>query len=336
MNVRLVAALLVLALAAIADAKNPLKKPKRGFQTRIGAYVIEPGADVEVCEYRRLGNKKAMDVSAFTLRMPPGAHHFAVWTYGGALTDDAQFPATPKESIGCTGFAPDDPFPQLLIPTQSPNTELRFPDGVALHLEPRQQVFLNPHMKNFDGEPLQPDIRFNLKKAKKGTVKHYAEGLTFGNSSDIRIPAYGAQTLTAEWTVPVDLTLIHISTHQHALGTYANVELVAEDGASTEVLVESRDWVHPQSNWPKGGIRLAPGRKLRVTCMWENPQDHEVTFGAETTDEMCYGIGFFYRNESDAVPLPAVGCLPGRKGLLCPAVPALATTSSTGGVAATD
>lgn len=330
-------ALFIVSLVVVAsvDAKNPLRKPRRGFQTRVGAYVIQPGEDLEVCEYRRLGNEKAMDVSTFTLRMPPGAHHFAVWTYGGSIADDGRFPVGAKPSIGCTGFAPDDPFPQLLIPTQSPNTELRFPEGVALHLEPRQQVFLNPHMKNFEGEPFSPDIRFNLKKAKKGSVKHYAEGLTFGNSTDIRIPAHGSQTLVVEWTVPIDLTLIHISTHQHALGTYANVELVAPDG-TTEILVESRDWVHPKSYWPKGGIRLAPGRKLRVTCAWENPQDHQVTFGTETTDEMCYGIGFFYRNADGEPALPSVGCLPGRKGLLCPAVPALTSDRTAGGVPLTD
>ncbi|HEV7735359.1 MAG TPA: hypothetical protein VGR62_24515 [Candidatus Binatia bacterium] len=322
---------ILLALVTLADAKNPLRKPKRGFQTRVGEYVVQPGEDLEVCEYRRLSNKKAMDVSSFALSMPPGAHHFAVWTYGGTIQDDSQFPAGPVESIGCTGVSRDDPFPQLLIPTQSPNTQLTFPDGVALRLEPHQQVWLNPHMKNFDAEATTPDIRFNLKKAKKGSVKHYAEGLTFGNSYGIRIPAGGAQTLTSEWIVPIDLTLIHITTHQHSHGTYANVELVAPDG-SVETLVESRDWVHPKSVWPKGGIRLEPGRRLRVTCTWENAEDREVRFGPETTDEMCYGVGFFYRNESDATPVASPGCLPGEKSLLCPGVPSIASIRSVGGV----
>jgi hypothetical protein len=325
-------ALVALVLTTgFAHAKNPLKKPKRGFQTRVGAYVIEPGADIEMCEYRRLANKKAMDVSSFKLVMPPGAHHFAVWTYGGAITDDSQFPQGPVESIGCAGVAPDEIFPQLLIPTQSPNTELRFPEGVALHLEPHEQVFLNPHMKNFGTEATTPDVRFNLIKAKKGSVKHYAEGLTFGNSYAIHVPAGGSQTLTAEWTVPSDITLILISTHQHSLGTHANVELIGTDG-SVEMLVESNDWEHPRSNWPKGGIRLEAGRKLRVTCSWDNPRDHEVGFGPETTDEMCYGIGVFYRNDPSAPAVIGQGCLPSAKGILCPGVPTVASQRSVGGV----
>lgn len=320
---------LVLVAAAVAAATvaegATLKKPprKRGLQVRVGTYTIAPGEDLEVCEYRRLPNARPIDVGRFKLRMPAGAHHFAVWTYGGALTNDAAFAQGPVESIGCTGAAPDDPFPQLLIPTQSPNTDLRFPDGVALQVEAHEQVFLNPHMKNYDDAPMKPDIRFNLYKAKQGTVRHYAEGLTFGNSSDIAIPPRGDQTLTAEWTVPIDLTLIHISTHQHFHGTYANVELVSEDGAGRELLVESHDWQHPRSVWPKGGIRLAMGRKLRVTCSWHNDEDRTVRFGPETTDEMCYGIGFFYRESNEAEPGRLAGCIPSRRGLLCPLVPAL-------------
>src|SRR4029450_8810704 len=221
-------ALLVLAtvVAASAGARTHLRKPKRGFQMKVGPYPIQPGEDLEMCEYRRLPISRPMDVTSFTLRMPPGAHHFAMWGYGGALTEDDRFQHGPFESVGCSGAAPDDPFPQLMIPTQNPNTTLRFPKGIALRLEPEQQVFLNPHMKNFGTEPMRPDIRFNFVSARKGKIQHYAQALTFGNMFGIHIPAGGDQTLTAEWTVPVALTIIHLATHQHRLGTYANNDVV--------------------------------------------------------------------------------------------------------------
>jgi hypothetical protein len=318
-------ALLTLAMIVVSnvDARTRLKKPKHGFQMRVGAYAIEPGEDLEMCEYRRLPIKKPMDVTSFTLRMPPGAHHFAMWGYGGALTDDSRFRQGPFESIGCSGAAPDDPFPQLMIPTQNPNTTLRFPKGIALRLEPHQQVFLNPHMKNFGTEPLEPDIRFNFVRARKGKIEHYAEALTFGNMTNIHIPAGEGQTLVAEWTTPIALTIIHLATHQHRLGTYANIELVSADGATREKLVESHDWEHPSSVWPAGGIRLEKGRKLRVTCAWHNTTDEEVTFGPETTDEMCFAIGFYYRDVGDTTPVVGGGCLPSKKGLLCPLAPAV-------------
>lgn len=318
----LVLSLAVAILVSHADARTRLRKPRHGFQMRVGRYVITPGEDLEMCEYRRLPIKKAMDVTSFTLRMPAGAHHFAMWGYGGALDDD-RFRRGPFESIGCSGAAPDDPFPQLMIPTQSPNTTLRFPPGIALHLEPHQQVFLNPHMKNFGAKPSEPDIRFNFVRARKGKIEHYAEGLTFGNMTEIHIPAGGEQTLVAEWTTPVTLTIIHLATHQHRLGTYANIELVSADGATREMLVESHDWEHPSSVWPPGGIRLEKGRKLRVTCQWHNTTEKDVRFGPETTDEMCFAIGFYYRDTGDTTPAVGGGCLPSRKGLLCPLAPAV-------------
>jgi hypothetical protein len=311
--------LALLVAVAPADARRRLKRPraKQGFQMKVGRYTVQPGEDLEVCEYRRLPIKKPMDVQAFTLRMPIGAHHFAMWGYGGKITDDSQFPKGPVENVGCQGMAKDDIFPQLLIPTQSPNARLRFPDGVALRLEAHQQVWLNPHMKNFRDRPMVPDVRFNFYRAKKGSVKHYAEALTFGTMAGIHIPPGGDQTVTAEWTVPIDLTIIHLATHQHRLGTDAFIEVVAPDG-SREKLVESHDWEHPASVWPPGGLPLAKGRKLRITCSWHNTDDHVVRFGPETTDEMCFGIGFFYRDGGDAAAAPGGGCLPARKGLLCP------------------
>ena len=313
---------LALALAVSADAharRRPhLSRPKHGFQMRVGAYTIQPGQDLEMCEYRRLPIGKAVDVSRFTLSMPEGAHHFVMWGYGGSIQDDSRFPRGPVPSIGCTGIPPDDPFPQLLIPTQSPNTELRFPPGIALRLEPHQQVFLNPHMRNFGAAPMEPDIRFNFQRARKGTVCHYAQGLTFGNMTGIHIPAGGDQTITAEWTAPIDMTIIHLATHQHRLGTYANIEQPSTDGTWKKI-VETFDWQHPGSVWRD--IHLAKGEKLRLTCTWHNTDDHEVRFGPKTTDEMCFVIGFYYRNAGDTTPVVGGGCLPARKGMLCPLAP---------------
>ena len=74
--------------------------------------------------------------------------------------------------------------------------------------------------------------------------------------------------------------------------------------------------------WPQGGLHLEKGRKLRISCTWHNTDDHEVTFGPETTDEMCFAIGFFYRDEGDTTPVVGSGCIPATKGLLCPLVQA--------------
>jgi hypothetical protein len=314
---------LVLA-TTLAAAKEPsrLREPKRGFQMRVSPFEIESGEDLEVCEYRRLPNKKAIDVTGFEVRMPPGAHHFVVWGYGGDLQDDAGFPAGPVESVGCIGISPDEIFPQILIPLQIPNVRYDFPKGVALRIEPRQQVWLNPHMKNFSRETISPDIRFNFYRARKKRVRYHAEALIVGNTFNIRIPPRGEQTLTAEWTAPADMTVFQLATHQHRLGTYANVQLVAPDGTPRKIY-ENTNWEHPWSYEPDPAIKLAKGDKMRITCTWHNTEDYEVRFGEETTDEMCFILGFFYREEGDTVPIVDQQCVPANRGLLCPLVPAV-------------
>ena len=316
---------LLLALTVTAaEAKPFLPKPKQGFQVKVGEFSVQPAQDLEVCEYRRLPNRKAMDVDGFKLRMPEGAHHFVIWSYSGDITDDSRFPQGPVESVGCTGVSPDEIVPQVMIPIQTPNARFRFPKGIALRIEPHQQVWLNPHMKNFDPEPITPEIRFNFYKAKKGTVKHYAQGLIVGNAGDIAVPAGGQQTLTAEWTAPVNLNIIQLATHQHRLGTYANIELVEADGVTINRIYENYDWEHPHSPVLKPILRLEKGRKMRITCKWHNTDDHVVHFGGETTDEMCFILGFYYRDDGDTAPIRSPECpIESKAGLLCPFSPAI-------------
>lgn len=314
---------LLLVLTAGADAKTYLEKPGRGFQMRAGKFTVQPAEDLEVCEYRRLPNRKAMDISGFKLRMPPGAHHFVVWSYGGSVQDDSRFPQGPVESVGCSGVSPDEFIPQVMIPIQSPNARFRFPKGIALSIEPHQQVWLNAHLKNADLAPMEPDIRFNFYRAKRGKVRHHAQALIVGNMGAINIPAGGEQTITAEWTAPVDLKVIQLSTHQHRLGTYANIELVEPDGVTPTNIYENRDWEHPHAYWPPEPIHLTKGRKIRITCTWHNTDDHVVRFGPETTDEMCFILGFYYRDDDDTEPVVGDGCLPAKRGLLCPLAPAI-------------
>ena len=62
---------LALLLTTPVDARMHLKKPKRGFQMKVGKYTVAPGQDLEVCEYRRLPIRKPMDPRASRCGCPP-------------------------------------------------------------------------------------------------------------------------------------------------------------------------------------------------------------------------------------------------------------------------
>jgi hypothetical protein len=323
---RALAVTLALVAAVVTADSRPLPKlpkPAHGFQMRAGEFTVAAGQDREVCEYRRLPNKKAIDVNGFRLSMPPEAHHFVIWSYGGKITDDSRFPDHPVDSVGCAGIAPDDPFPEVLIPIQTPNSRLRFPRGIALTLEPHKQVFLNSHLRNFETETITPDIRFNFYRAPKKSIRHHAEGFIIGNTTGINVPVGGDQTITAEWTAPFNVTLIELATHQHHLGTYANIQFLDANG-TPQTVYENGDWQHPPSWWPFPSVRLTQGQKMRITCTWHNTEDHVVHFGPKTTDEMCFILGFYYRDDGDTTPVTGHQCLAAEHGLLCPFAPLVA------------
>lgn len=306
----LVAAALVALAATAAGAGN---RPVRLAMSR---FSIQPGEDKEVCEYRRLPNRRPIDASGFDVVMPPGSHHFVLWAYRGPVTDDARFPDGPVESAGCVGVGPGELFPVNLFGQQTPGVRTRFPEGVAVRIAPRQQVWLNAHMKNLGSRAVRPRFKIKIHRAAPGSVRHYAEQFTVGNAADIRIPAGGTQRITSEFVVPADLNFVQLSSHQHSLGTYVGIEHVALDGGVT-ALYENHDWEHPvEREWPTEPLRLRAGERLRFTCGWENPRGHEVRFGTETTDEMCFMTGYYWR-EDGAPPLALPGCLPQATGLTC-------------------
>jgi hypothetical protein len=51
-----------------------------------------------------------------------------------------------------------------------------------------------------------------------------------------------------------------------------------------------------------------------------DPDARPVRFGLETTDEMCFIIAFFTRDD-ETEPVQSSQCLPAKSGLLCPFAP---------------
>ena len=320
---RVVASLAAVTLLAVPGSAGRvhLRHPPRGFQMRMGKFTVPPATEREVCEYRTFPNDKAMDVQQFEFKMNAGTHHFALWAYFGGDRNAADFPRGIVEAPGCIGLGPRDSFQRALL-GGAPNThELsRFPPGIAVRLEPHQPVFLNSHYINASlTDSLTPDILFNVIPAKKGSVLHHAENLTVG-AYDIHIPAHSAASTTAEWVVPYDLNVIQLSSHEHKRGTKVTINLTA-GGQNMGQIFENDDWDHPYEYWTPTPLHLRQGDVFRFTCNWTNNDDHPVTFGVTTDDEMCFMTGYYYRDDEATPPPSAPGCFLQDHGLLCSAAP---------------
>jgi len=325
------AALLALSLAlpallasphpTVAGERARLRRPARGFQMRMGPFVVAPASERETCEYRTLPNRNAMDAQSFELRMSEGSHHFVVWAYLGPDHDPTHFPDKMVDSPGCIGVGPPDAFNRAnLFGMQTSRGRVRFPKGIAVRLAPQQPVLLNAHYKNASlTDPLAPSLVFNIVPARRGSVKHHAESLVVGNIPDISIPPRGHGSLTAEWRAPIALNVIQLSSHQHKRGTGVTIHRLDAAGNDLGEVYATQDWQHPLEVWHADPpMRIPQGEGFRFTCEWENPDDKQVRFGVTTDDEMCFMTGYFYRDDESA-PLPrAPGCFPQGAGLLCP------------------
>jgi len=314
----LLTVLAILTAAAGADAARVrLPRAKRGFQMRMGKFTIPAASEREVCEFRTLPNRKPIDVQEFEFEMTPGSHHFALWAYLGQDRNPADFPDAIVDAPGCIGVGPRDTFDRALLGgAPSPHEVTRFPPGIALRLAPHQRVILNSHYINGSStDPLTPQVVFNVTRARPRTVRHHAEQLTLGDY-DIYIPPLGTASRTAEWIAPFAMNVIQLSSHEHKRGTRVTIHLLS-GGQDAGQIFENDDWNHPYEYWPAAPIRVEPGDGFRFTCEWKNDDDHPVRFGVTTNDEMCFMVGYYYRDDESVPPPRVPNCLLQTSGLLC-------------------
>ena len=284
---------------------------------RMGKFTIPAASEREVCEFRTLPNRKPIDVQEFEFEMTPGSHHFALWAYLGQDRNPADFPDAIVDAPGCIGVGPSDTFDRALLGgAPSPHEVTRFPAGIALRLAPHQRVILNSHYINGSStDPLTPQVVFNVSRARPRTVRHHAEQLTLGDY-DIYIPPLGTASRTAEWIAPFAMNVIQLSSHEHKRGTRVTIHLLS-GGQDAGQIFENDDWNHPYEYWPAAPIRVEAGDGFRFTCEWKNDDDHPVRFGVTTNDEMCFMVGYYYRDDESVPPPRVPNCLLQTSGLLC-------------------
>jgi hypothetical protein len=318
---RTLAAVLAVACVAapsVAVAKRlHLHRPKRGFQMRMEGFEVVPGGDREGCQHLVTPNRKPIDVAAFELRTTPGTHHFVVWEYLGQDHAPGDFWKGLAFTPACIGLGPQDGAATTanLFGMLAGNATVLFPPGVAARLDAHADVYANLHYHNYAPTPVTTGAVFNFIRARRGTVKHHAQAFTVG-SFDIHIPPHATATITGDWHAPADLNLVSISTHQHRRGTGVRVDRIDAAGNDLGELVESPNWEHPTVDWYTNALRIPAGGGLRFTCDWQNDDDHAVTFGVTSEDEMCFVTGYFYPDE-DGAHVTGPGCAAQGAGLEC-------------------
>lgn len=122
-----------------------------------------------------------------------------------------------------------------------------------------------------------------------------ADIMAFGTMK-INVPAHGKLDLTCSVDVPAGFPKVNvygIMPHMHKLGTIVSGD-VAHASGTNESLTNRDPWAFDSQYWDLVNTQIGPGDKVSTRCVWENPGNTNVTFGEQTSNEMCYVFAAYW------------------------------------------
>ncbi|MGE0324619.1 MAG: hypothetical protein AB7K71_08100 [Polyangiaceae bacterium] len=241
---------------------------------RVGPFKTDPGDERTQCVILDLGNEQAGVIRRVRTTLTEGSHHLIVSTSNSA----------PQAASPCGAFSHPD---GALFIAEKKSAELEYPQGTGVAVQPHQSIALELHYINFFSktpEDIWGDIEFDLAPADTGLRPVQ---FLFTGEFSIFLPAHTQQTVEGDYSLLPGAELVALTSHTHALGTRATIELRHNDGTS-ELIHESNDWDSPPFDAWDPGLQLKDGDSLHLTCEYDNYTDQDVYFGTGFKDEMCF------------------------------------------------
>jgi hypothetical protein len=122
-----------------------------------------------------------------------------------------------------------------------------------------------------------------------------ADVMAFG-SINFSINPRSTLSLTCDYTVPAGTPALHLfsaSPHMHTLGK-AMTTTKSTNGGSPEMIVSQPAFsFQTQLAYPTS-VDLAAGDVVENVCTWQNATDNVVSFGENTSNEMCFDFVAYY------------------------------------------
>ncbi len=200
-------------------------------------------------------------------------------------------------------------FPSGQLGGWAPGNFPRFlPNGVGMALPKGSDVVVQMHYHK-TGKPEVDQTSIALYFAKEPVQKQLRVlPLT---SLNIRIPANEPRhEVKASMRLPWDITALSITPHMHLLGKEMKVTATLPDGTvKSMVLVKNWDYRWQDNFEYKEPVKLPKGTQLNLVAYFDNSLQNLrnpsnpprlVTFGEQTTDEMCFAFIRYTRDQEPA------------------------------------
>jgi mono/diheme cytochrome c family protein len=290
-------------VAAVRPAGSwPLGKPDQLLRLKQGYQLSAEGNDVYRNFLLPLDTTTDRYITAFDFK--PGnrriVHHVILY----AVSD----PDSIKEITELNGKdwqegwdgngSPSDSNP--MVAGWAPGSDARkLPPGVAFKIPKGARLVAEVHYHK-SGKPETDQTQVAVYETSTPTqnpINTYAVGET----SFVLKPDVAKQKITAELEVPEDMSLWTAAPHMHQLGKKMRVWATLPDG-SQKKLIKIDNW---EFKWQgfyhyKEPVFLPKGSKIELEAEYDNTKNNpdqpslppkEVTYGEQTTDEMCF---FFF------------------------------------------
>jgi hypothetical protein len=270
--------ILLLVLAGCGEAAEVTER--RSLTVAVEGVI--PGTEDTVCRVVELDNDEPMVVRSIHTLLDPGSHHLILYRTDREPTDSFQ---------SCMNLPGDE---NTLLIAQQAETSLRYPRGSGLVLPARQRVLIEIHYINYFAAPIDVNAtaHFDVVPA---TDDLKSVSIYFIGPLWLNLPPRSEHRIDSFHYIPEGKRVFAVTTHTHALGTYASLRRAKGVGDHQAVLLhESYDWAEPPLDTFDPALRFERPDGLWLTCMWDNPHDHHVLFGAGFENEMCFLWAYLY------------------------------------------
>lgn len=277
------------------------------------------GRDVYRCFVLPTSNTEQRWVSAVEVRAGNRSvvHHALVYldTSGKARQLDAADPGPGYTSFGGVGFTPSGGLGGW-APGMVPRP---LPEGIGYSLPAGADVVVQVHYHR-SGKPETDRTKIGIHYSRTPIDKRYQSfPISFRK---IRIaPGDADYHVDLDGPVPRAITVLAVTPHMHLLGREIKVDATLPDGTAQPLVhIPNWDFNWQTSYWFKEPIHLPRGSKVHLSARYDNSTANpsnprnppaEVTYGEETTNEMCLAfLGFTLDSEHLLKPAPAITSVP--------------------------
>ena len=274
---------------------SPAEEGNSGIQLKVDRFVVPPNFERELFVRRPLNNIAPVYIARIKLKSRANSHHMVLYDFRSKSVlpnlDELRDLRNLDNSLNI-GTVIQMSNHIFLGGGTDPNSDYRFPAGMALQLPVNASIDLNPHYFNKTSENLYGENYVNLYTVPADQVKQVVKMIDF-NVTNFTLPANQKTTITRDFKFDKPVAVVSLTSHFHARGKLFQIKIKGglRDG---EVIYENTDWAHPKVINYDTPILLQAGEGLTSVATYLNDTNKDLGFGLTSEDEMDIIFGYYY------------------------------------------